>query len=86
MAVISTMGEPQVRSRAACSSLRAVVAPDFLCMKMWSLLMPAAAKLPTIIPKTPEQVGWEPLFHHGDRRLNRDLRGENDRRKWARSA
>ncbi|UKA48984.1 glycosyltransferase family 2 protein [Arthrobacter sp. FW305-123] len=34
-----------------------------------------------VVPKTPEEVDWESILYHGDRRLNRDLRGGTDRRR-----
>lgn len=37
-----------------------------------------APKYPTA---TPETTDWETILYQGDRRLNRDLRGENDRRR-----
>lgn len=36
---------------------------------------------PVIVPKSAEDVDWESILYHGDRRLNRDLRGGNDRRR-----
>jgi cellulose synthase (UDP-forming) len=37
-----------------------------------------------IVPKAPEDVDWESILYHGDRRLNRDLRGgDDDRRRRA---
>lgn len=37
-----------------------------------------AASYPTA---TPETTDWETILYQGDRRLNRDLRGKNDRRR-----
>ncbi|MHA7175608.1 glycosyltransferase family 2 protein [Arthrobacter sp. Sr24] len=34
-----------------------------------------------VVPKTIEEVDWQALLYHGDRRLNRDLRGGSDRRR-----
>ncbi|WP_333483424.1 glycosyltransferase family 2 protein [Arthrobacter sp. CAN_A1] len=34
-----------------------------------------------VIEKTPEEADWSSILYHGDRRLNRDLRGSNDRRR-----
>ncbi len=34
-----------------------------------------------VVPKTAEEVDWESILYHGDRRLNRDLRGGTDRRR-----
>lgn len=34
-----------------------------------------------VIDKTPEEADWESILYHGDRRLNRDLRSGNDRRR-----
>ncbi|MGP4994677.1 glycosyltransferase family 2 protein [Glutamicibacter ardleyensis] len=39
---------------------------------------PVAAAYP---PATPETTDWETILYQGDRRLNRDLRGKNDRRR-----
>ncbi|NKX49109.1 glycosyltransferase [Arthrobacter deserti] len=37
-----------------------------------------------IVPKAPEDVDWESILYHGDRRLNRDMRGgADDRRRRA---
>ncbi|WP_154605129.1 MULTISPECIES: glycosyltransferase family 2 protein [Arthrobacter] len=36
---------------------------------------------PVVVPKTAEEVDWQALLYHGDRRLNRDLRGGSDRRR-----
>jgi cellulose synthase/poly-beta-1,6-N-acetylglucosamine synthase-like glycosyltransferase len=57
----------------------------YLGVLNWLYVEPKKPKAlpPAIIPKTPEQVDWESLLYHGDRRLNRDLRGKNDRRKRA---
>lgn len=40
-----------------------------------------APKEDVVVPTTPEQVDWAGILYHGDRRLNRDLRGSEDRRK-----
>ncbi|MET4003038.1 cellulose synthase (UDP-forming) [Arthrobacter sp. UYCu511] len=42
--------------------------------------VPRAAVSP-VVPKTAEEVDWQALLYHGDRRLNRDLRGGSDRRR-----
>lgn len=36
---------------------------------------------PSVIDKTPEEADWEAILYHGDRRLNRDMRQGNDRRR-----
>lgn len=41
---------------------------------------PAGGELASPVPKP---VDWEGILYHGDRRLNRDLRGSNDRRRRA---
>lgn len=40
-----------------------------------------ALPVPVVVPKTPEEVDWQSVLYHGDRRLNRDLRGGTDRRR-----
>ncbi|MBT8159194.1 MULTISPECIES: glycosyltransferase family 2 protein [Arthrobacter] len=57
----------------------------YLGVLNWLYVAPKKPKpeAPAIIPKTPEQTDWESLLYHGDRRLNRDLRGKGDRRKRA---
>lgn len=50
----------------------------------WLHVSPRAEKtsaVPVIVPKTAEEVDWQALLYHGDRRLNRDLRGGSDRRR-----
>lgn len=49
----------------------------------WLYVEPKKPKqaAPQIVPKTPEEVDWESVLYHGDRRLNRDLRAGNDRRR-----
>lgn len=39
------------------------------------------APVPVVVAKTAEEVDWQALLYHGDRRLNRDLRGGTDRRR-----
>ncbi|WP_245933602.1 glycosyltransferase family 2 protein [Arthrobacter livingstonensis] len=39
------------------------------------------APVPVVVAKTTEEVDWQALLYHGDRRLNRDLRGGTDRRR-----
>ncbi|MGR0159178.1 glycosyltransferase family 2 protein [Paenarthrobacter nitroguajacolicus] len=34
-----------------------------------------------VVPKSAEEVDWASILYHGDRRLNRDLRGGTDRRR-----
>ncbi|GAB3546242.1 glycosyltransferase family 2 protein [Arthrobacter tumbae] len=34
-----------------------------------------------VIDKAPEEADWEAILYHGDRRLNRDMRQGNDRRR-----
>lgn len=36
-----------------------------------------------VIEKTAEEADWESILYHGDRRLNRDLRSGNSRRRRA---
>lgn len=49
----------------------------------WLYVKPRVPKAvpPPIVPKTAEEVDWQALLYHGDRRLNRDLRGGTDRRR-----
>ena len=57
----------------------------FLGVLNWLYVRPkaVAAEPPAIIPKSPQEVDWASILYHGDRRLNRDLRGKKDRRKRA---
>ncbi len=43
-------------------------------------LRPKKVKESPVIAKTAEEVNRETILHHGDRRLDRDLRGSMDRR------
>lgn len=65
--------------------LRNSVVDIFLGVLNWLYVKPrqAPAAAAEIIPKSPEEVDWESILYHGDRRLNRDLRGDEDRRKRA---
>ncbi len=49
----------------------------------WLYVAPKPKSKPEslVVPKTPEEVDWESILYHGDRRLNRDLRGGTDRRR-----
>lgn len=49
----------------------------------WLYVKPRAPRevVSPIVPKTAEEVDWQALLYHGDRRLNRDLRGGSDRRR-----
>ncbi|BCW73624.1 glycosyltransferase family 2 protein [Arthrobacter sp. NicSoilB8] len=60
----------------------------FLGMVNWLYVSPRPKKVKEspVIAKTAEEVDWETILYHGDRRLNRDLRGSADRRKRAGSA
>ncbi|MFJ4167882.1 glycosyltransferase family 2 protein [Paenarthrobacter sp. NPDC089714] len=40
-----------------------------------------APQVSLVVPKTAEEVDWKSILYHGDRRLNRDLRGGTDRRR-----
>lgn len=42
---------------------------------------PKAAAADLVVSKTIDEVDWQSLLYHGDRRLNRDLRGGSDRRR-----
>ena len=65
--------------------LRNSIVDIFLGVLNWLYVKPKAAVAapPAIVPKSPEEVDWESILYHGDRRLNRDLRGKKDRRKRA---
>ncbi len=54
-----------------------------LGMLNWLYVAPRQkrASVSPVVPKAPEEVDWTSILYHGDRRLNRDLRGENDRRR-----
>ena len=49
----------------------------------WLYVTPKTKAKPEslIVPKTAEEVDWESILYHGDRRLNRDLRCGTDRRR-----
>ena len=49
----------------------------------WLYIKPRVprAVVSPVVPKTAEEVDWQALLYHGDRRLNRDLRGGSDRRR-----
>jgi cellulose synthase (UDP-forming) len=49
----------------------------------WLYVTPRPKKVEEIpvIAKSAEEVDWESILYHGDRRLNRDLRGSMDRRR-----
>lgn len=55
----------------------------FLGVMNWLYVKPRprAAAPSMVVPKTAEEVDWESILYHGDRRLNRDLRGSTDRRR-----
>lgn len=54
-----------------------------LGMVNWLYVSPRTkkAKESLVVEKTAEEVDWETILYHGDRRLNRDLRGSSDRRR-----
>lgn len=51
----------------------------------WLYVEPKKPKTaePVVIAKTAEEVDYSSILYHGDRRLNRDLRGSHDRRRRA---
>ncbi len=55
----------------------------FLGVVNWLYVSPRPKKVKEspVIAKTAEEVDWETILYHGDRRLNRDLRGSADRRR-----
>ncbi|MDJ0319401.1 glycosyltransferase family 2 protein [Pseudarthrobacter sp. PS3-L1] len=55
----------------------------FLGTINWLYVSPRKKKVSVspVIPKTAEEIDWESILYHGDRRLNRDLRGTTDRRR-----
>lgn len=55
----------------------------FLGTVNWLYVAPKskAPQVSPVVPKTPEEVDWKSILYHGDRRLNRDLRGGTDRRR-----
>jgi cellulose synthase (UDP-forming) len=55
----------------------------FLGALNWLYVKPKVRtpKVDVIVPKTAEEIDWKSILYHGDRRLNRDLRGGNDRRR-----
>lgn len=55
----------------------------FLGAINWLYVTPKskAPQVSLVVPKTAEEVDWKSILYHGDRRLNRDLRGGTDRRR-----
>jgi cellulose synthase (UDP-forming) len=55
----------------------------FLGMVNWLYVSPRPKKVTQspVVAKTAEEIDWETILYHGDRRLNRDLRGSADRRR-----
>ncbi len=55
----------------------------FLGALSWLYVAPRskAVKESPVVEKTVDEVDWETILYHGDRRLNRDLRGSTDRRR-----
>ena len=55
----------------------------FLGSLNWLYVAPKKPKEapPEIVSEAAEEVDWESILYHGDRRLNRDMRGDNDRRR-----
>ena len=55
----------------------------FLGVVNWLYVSPRPKKVKEspVIAKTAEEVDWETILYHGDRRLNCDLRGSADRRR-----
>jgi cellulose synthase (UDP-forming) len=55
----------------------------FLGMVNWLYVSPRPKKVThsPVVAKTAEEFDWETILYHGDRRLNRDLRGSADRRR-----
>ncbi|WDF33557.1 glycosyltransferase family 2 protein [Arthrobacter agilis] len=51
----------------------------------WLYVAPRVKKVEEskVIPKTAADADWEAILYHGDRRLNRDLRSDHDRRRRA---
>ena len=51
----------------------------------WLYVAPRKKKVEEskVVPKTAAEADWESILYHGDRRLNRDLRSGNDRRRRA---
>ncbi len=51
----------------------------------WLYVAPRVRKVEEskVVPKTAAEADWESILYHGDRRLNRDLRSGNDRRRRA---
>lgn len=49
----------------------------------WLYVSPRRKATPVtrVVDKTPEEADWASILYHGDRRLNRDLRGSSDRRR-----
>ncbi len=65
--------------------IRNSIVDIFLGVLNWLYVKPKqpAPAPPQILPKAPEEIDWASILYHGDRRLNRDLRGKKDRRKRA---
>jgi len=63
--------------------IRNSVVDVFLGMLNWLYVAPKKPRTPQpeVVPKRPEEVDWASVLYYGDRRLNRDLREGNDRRR-----
>ncbi|MGO4691314.1 glycosyltransferase family 2 protein [Glaciibacter sp. 2TAF33] len=63
--------------------MRNSIVDVFLGVLGWLYVSPKKPKqeAPKIVPKSPEEIDWESVLYYGDRRLNRDLRAGNDRRR-----
>src|SRR5665647_2850158 len=63
--------------------IRNSVVDVFLGMLNWLYVAPKKPRKPQpeVVPKRPEEVDWASVLYYGDRRLNRDLREGNDRRR-----
>ncbi|MET1065799.1 MAG: glycosyltransferase family 2 protein [Arthrobacter sp.] len=68
--------------RAYIGVLNSVV-DVFLGMVNWLYVNPRPKKEEEslVVEKTAEEIDWETILYHGDRRLNRDFRGSTDRRR-----
>lgn len=84
---------PKVKGRTAAPALYVLISCIIVTFSLLTIRRDsvhgnrgnvASASLDAVLagmPKPPEKVGWESILHHGDWRLNRDLRGRNDRRR-----
>jgi hypothetical protein len=76
-------GRPRFRDEIRYIGGRNSAVDVVLGMVNWLHVSPRPKKVKEspVIAKSAEEIDWETILYHGDRRLNRDLRGSTDRRR-----